>query len=169
MNLSIKFISFNNLHLITFSDINWVDDKFDCKFTIDTIIKIAKNSIFWQLIKQINVTFFTTEVKYITVFEIVKKLVTIHEILMKLKILLNDYKFSILVNNNRTIAAFNDEKITHNTHYIDIRYHHIWNLVMKEVINILYISNFKMIINSFIKFLSIDFFIYFIKKLKLTH
>ena len=44
---------------------------------------------------------------------------------MKLEILFDNYKFSILMNNNRAIAAFNDEKVTHNTHHIDIRYHHV--------------------------------------------
>ena len=97
----------------------------------------------------------------------IKKLVTICEILMKLKILFNNYKFSILMNNNRNIAAFNSEKVIYNTHYIDIKYHHIQDLVVKEVIDILYTFNFKMIINSFIKSLSIHFFIHFIKKLKL--
>ena len=86
---------------------------------------------------------------------------------MKLKILLNNYKFSILMNNNEVIAAFNDEKVTHNTCYIDIRYHHIQNLIVKEVINILYTSSFKMITNNLIKLLSTDFFTHFVKKLRL--
>ena len=55
----------------------------------------------------------------------IKQLVTICEILIKLEILFDDYKFSILVNNNRTIATFNDKKVICNTCYIDIKYHHV--------------------------------------------
>ena len=99
----------------------------------------------------------------------IKKLVTICEILMKLEILSDNYKFSILMNNNRVIAAFNSEKVICNTHYIDIRYHHIQDLVTKEIIDIFYIFSFKMITDSFIKSLLTDFFIHFIKKLRLTH
>ena len=169
MNLDIKFISFSNLHLVIFSDVDWINDKFNCKFITDTVIKIAESLIFWQSTKQINVILSIIKVKYIAVFETVKKLITIHEIFMKLEILLDDYKFSILMNNNRTIAAFNNEKVIHNTCHIDIRYHHIWNLVAKEIIDILYMSSFKMIVNNFIKSLSTDFFIHFVKKLRLTH
>ena len=167
MNLSIEFISFNNLHLIIFSDVNWIDDKFNHKFITDIIIKITKSLIFWQSAKQISIALFIIKVKYIAVFKTVKKLVAIHRILMKLKILFNDYKFSILMNNNEIITIFNSKKVICNTHYIDIKYHHVWDLVAKEVINILYISSFKMIINDFIKLLSTDLFIYFIKKLRL--
>ena len=169
MNLDIKFISFNDLCLIIFSNINWTDDRFNHKFITNTVIKIAENSIFWQLIKQISVAFSIIKVKYIVVSKIVKKLITIHKIFMKLKILLNNYKFSILMNNNKVIAAFNSKKVTHNTCYIDIKYHHIQDLIVKEIINIFYTSSFKIIIDNFIKSLSTDFFIHFIKKLRLTH
>ena len=47
MNFNIEFISSDNLCLITFSDTNWTDDKFNCKSTINMIIKIAENLIFW--------------------------------------------------------------------------------------------------------------------------
>ena len=155
--------------LIIFSNTDWTDDKFDCKFITDTIIKIVKDLIFWQLAKQIDVTLFIIKAEYIVVFKMIKKLITIHRIFMKLKILSDDYKFSILMNNNKIIAAFNNEKVTHNACHIDIKYHHIWNLVVKEIIDILYTFSFKMIANDFIKLLLTDFFIHFVKKLRLTY
>ena len=167
MNLNIKFISSDNLCLVVFLDINWADDRFDCKFTTDMIIKIAESLIFWQSVKQISVALSIIEVKYIVVSETVKKLVTIYKILMKLEILSDNYKFSILMNNNEIITAFNNEKVICNAHHIDIRYHHIQDLVAKEIINILYMSSFKMTANSLIKSLSTNLFTHFIKKLRL--
>lgn len=71
------------------------------------------------------------------------------------------------MNNNRAIATFNSEKVIHNAHHIDIKYHHVQNLIAKKIINILYTFSFKMITDSFIKSLLTNFFIYFVKKLRL--
>ena len=55
----------------------------------------------------------------------IKKLVTIYEIFIKLEILFDNYKFSILMNNNEIITVFNDKKVICNAYYIDIKYHYI--------------------------------------------
>ena len=66
----------------------------------------------------------------------------------------SDFIFSLLIDNNDVIAISKDEKITQNTHHIEICYHHIWDLIEKAVIDVSHILSAQMTVDSFTKFLN---------------
>ena len=168
MDLSIEFTSSGGLRLVAFSDADWAGDRSDRKSTTGTVIKIAGGLIFWRSAKQTGVALSTTEAEYIAVSETAKKLVAIRGILMELGVLPDDYKFPILVDNNGAIAASNGEKVTRNARHIDIRYHHVRDLVAKGVIDVLYTPSSKMTADGLTKPLPTDPFTHFVKELGLT-
>ena len=90
-----------------------------------------------------------------------RNLISIHEILAELDIIVSDFTFPLLMNNNSAITALNDEKITRSARHIDIWYHHIQNLVEKNIIGIFYIFSKQMTADEFIKALDKEKFIKF--------
>ena len=65
------------------------------------------------------------------------------------------------MNNNSVITTLNDKKITRSTRHINIWYHHIQNLVEKNIIGVSYISSKQMAANRFTKALDKEKFIEF--------
>ena len=51
------------------------------------------------------------------------------------------FAFPLLIDNTGSIAVSSGEKVTRNAHHIDIRYHHIWNLIQKGLIEVLHVSS----------------------------
>src|SRR5205085_10825440 len=94
---------------------------------------------------------FITEIKYIAISETSHKIISIHSILQELKMINSDFIFSLLIDNNETIAVSKDKKITQNTHHIEIHYHHIQDLIEKVIIDISHISSAQMTADSFTK------------------
>ena len=97
---------------------------------------------------------FITEIKYIAISETSHKIISIHSILQELKMINSDFIFSLLIDNNETIAVSKDKKITQNTHHIEIHYHHIQNLIKKVIINVSHILSAQMTAASFTKLLN---------------
>ena len=58
--------------------------------------------------------------EYVVISDTARNLIFIHEIFTELKIIVSDFTFSLLMNNNDVIAVLNDEKITRSTRHIDI-------------------------------------------------
>ena len=97
---------------------------------------------------------FTTETEYIAVSEISHKIINIYDILQELKMIDSDFTFSLLIDNNSTIVVSKDKKITCNTHHIEIHYHHIQDLIEKDIINVTHILSAQMTADSFTKSLN---------------
>src|SRR6266496_4372661 len=89
--------------------------------------------------------------EYITVFNTARNLISIQKILTELNIIVFNFMFSLLMNNNSTIIISNNKKITRSARHIDIQYHHIQNLIKKNIIGIFYIFSKQMTVNRFIK------------------
>ena len=68
---------------------------------------------------------FIIETEYIAVSETSCKIISICDILQELGMIDSDFIFSLLIDNNNVIVISKDEKITCNTHHIEICYHHI--------------------------------------------
>jgi hypothetical protein len=102
------------------------------------------------------------------VSKIAKNVITTCGILEKLNVTKKDFIFSMLVDNTGAITVSKDKKVTHNTHYIDIHYHHIQNLVKKRIIKILHIETDKMAADGFTKTLGEIKFDKFQKLINLT-
>ncbi len=67
----------------------------------------------------------------------------------------------MLIDNNGAIAASSGEKIARKAYHIEIRYHHIYDLVKKGVISVSYIPSREMAADSFTKALDKDKFMEF--------
>ena len=67
------------------------------------------------------------------------------------------------MNNNDVIIILNSKKITRSARHINIQYHHIQNLVEKNIIGISYILSKQMTADGFIKALDKEKFIKFRK------
>ena len=77
--------------------------------------------------------------------------ISIYSILQELKMIDFNFIFSFLIDNNSTIVISKDKKITHNTHHIEICYHHIQDLIEKDIIDITHILLTQMAADSFTK------------------
>src|SRR6266513_1786309 len=97
---------------------------------------------------------FITETEYITVSETSCKIISIHNILQELKMINSDFIFSLFIDNNSVIVISKDEKIKCNVCNIENCYHHIQDLIEKDVIDITHISSAQMTADSFTKFLN---------------
>ena len=116
---------------------------------------ITEGPVLWKLIKQIGVSLLSIKAEYITASETVKNIIIIRDILIKLGIIDDEFSFSLIIDNAGSIAIGDGEKITRNTHYIKIWYHHIWNLIQKKTIELLQIPSNEMVADSLIKILKI--------------
>ncbi len=61
-----------------------------------------------------------------------------------------------------------NEKVTRNTRHIDIYYHHIWDLIMKKIIEISHISTDEMTADSLTKVLLSNKFKEFIELVRIS-
>ncbi len=72
------------------------------------------------------------------------------------------------MNNNGIIAASNNKKITRSARHIDIWYHHIQDLIKKNVIKVFYILSKQMTVNEFTKAFDKEKFIKFCEMIGMT-
>src|SRR5947207_1251119 len=114
---------------------------------------LAGSSVFWKSIKQTDMSLSSIKTEYIAAFKTAKSIIVIQKILIKLDIIDEEFNFSLMIDNNETIAIGNSKKITRNAHHIEICYHHIHNLVQKETIKLLQISSSEMTADSLTKLL----------------
>ena len=62
-----------------------------------------------------------------------------------------DFAFPLLIDNTGAIAISGGEKVTRNARYIDIRYHHIRDLIGKGLIDVQHVSSNQMAADGFTK------------------
>ena len=83
----------------------------------------------------------------------------------------SDRKSEALVQLKNDNQAANNLVHNHHIHerskHIDVAYHHVRNLIRKNLIQLSYISNFEMIADGMTKFLSKKRFSAFVKQLKM--
>ena len=154
MNYDIVFDNLLDLQLMIYTDADWADNKSDHKSTIKSLIKIVRESVYWCSIKQTDVSLFITKIEYIAVSETSHKIISICDILQELKMIDSDFIFLLLIDNNSMIAVSKDKKITCNTHHIEICYHHIQDLIEKDIIDVTHIPSAQMAADGFTKSLN---------------
>ena len=66
-----------------------------------------------------------------------------------------NFAFFLLIDNMKSIAVSENEKITQNARHVDIHYHHIRDFIQNDTIEILHISSRDMTVNELIKTLSV--------------
>ena len=110
----------------------------------------------------------TTEAEYIVVSETVKNIVITRGILHKLNIILEDFAFSLLIDNTGAIVISGGEKVTRNARHIDIHYHHIRDLIEKKTIEISHILTGEMAADGLTKMLLLNKFKEFIELIRVS-
>ena len=136
---------------MAYTDTDWAGDRSDCKSTTRSLIKIAGGPVYWRSTKQTGVSLSTTEAEYIAASETSRKIISIRGILQELGMIDPDFTFPLLIDNNGAIAVSKGEKITRNARHIEIRYHHIQDLIEKAVIDISHIPSAQMAADGFTK------------------
>ena len=61
------------------------------------------------------------------------------------------FAFPLLIDNTGSIAVSSGEKVTRNARHIDIRYHHIRDLIQKGLIKVTHVSSNQMAADGFTK------------------
>jgi hypothetical protein len=136
---------------VAYSDADWAGDTTDRKSTTGSLIKIAGGPIYWRSTKQGSVSLSTTEAEYIAASETAKNVIMTRGILEEMAITEPDFAFPLLIDNTGAIAVSGGEKVTRNARHIDIRYHHIRDLIAKGLIEVLHISSNQMAADGFTK------------------
>jgi len=109
----------------------------------------------------------TTETEYIVISETAKNIIIICEILHELSIIPEDFAFPLLINNTSTIAVSGGEKVTRNARHIDIRYHHIRDLIEKKTIEVSHIPTGEMAADGLTKALLLNKFKEFVELIRI--
>ena len=99
-----------------------------------SLIKVAGALVLWRFVKQIGVSLSTTEAEYIAASETARSIIVVRGILQELGVIDEEFTFPLLIDNMGSIALSNGEKIIKNLKHVDIRYHHIRDLVEKRTI-----------------------------------
>src|SRR2546421_5644475 len=95
-----------------------------------------------------------------------KNIIIICRILHELNIILEDFVFSLLINNISMITISENEKVIRNARHINIHYHHIQNLIEKKIIEISHILTGEMTVNDLTKMLLSNKFKEFIELIR---
>ena len=94
---------------------------------------------------------FTIETEYIVASETAKNIIATCSILEEMTITDSSFAFLLLIDNMGSIALSGGEKVTRNARHIDIRYHHIRDLIQKGLIEVLHVSSNQMAADGFTK------------------
>ena len=135
----IRFDGSNGLQIVAYSDADWAGDHSDRKSTTGSLIKIAGGPVYWRSTKQTGVSLSTTEAEYIAASETSRRVITTRGILEELEMVESDFTFPLLIDNSGAIAIGKGEKVTRNARHIEIRYHHVRDLIGKKVIDLRYV------------------------------
>ena len=79
-----------------------------------------------------------------------------------------DFAFPLLIDNTGAIAISGGEKVTRNARYIDIRYHHIRDLIEKKTIEISHIPTSGMAADGLTKALMANKFKEFVELVRVS-
>ena len=141
----------NRFQLGVYSNSNWAGDLHNRKSTTGSCIMLAGSPVFWKSTKQTGMSLSSIKTEYIAAFKTAKSIIVIQKILIKLDIIDEEFNFSLMIDNDRTITIGDGEKVTRNACHIKICYHHIRDLVQKGTIELLQISSSKMTADSLTK------------------
>ena len=86
--------------------------------------------------------------------ETAKNIIITRGILTELDIIPTEFAFPLLIDNTGNIAISGGEKITRNARHIDIRYHHIRDLIQNGTIEVLHIPSKSMAVDGLTKALA---------------
>ena len=178
--------------VVEYFDFDYAVDKFDRKCILSYVYMLKKAPIAWKSRKQKFVVTFIIEAKYMILFFCAREGMWIMQLLKNMKLskyLESEINVMTIAKNVKHKNEFLDRRneilvqlkndnqaansFVHNYHiherlkHIDVAYHHVRNLVKKNLIQLNYIFSFEMIANGITKLLSKKKFNTFVKQLEM--
>lgn len=152
--------------LITYSDADWAGDITDRKSTSGCVVYHGGNPISWYSRKQDCVSQLTAQSEYIACATAAMDVVYFQRILIDLK---SDSKVPLIyVDNQSAIDMSESYENSKRTRHIDIKYHHIKDLISKNLIELQFIKTDKNVADIFTKSLCSVKFLKFRKSLNIS-
>ena len=144
ISLKLKISADNNLELVGYVDADWGGDVSDRKSTSGYLYMIGQSSISWSCKKQVSVALSSTEAEYIAASYASQEVIWLRQLLDDLGVAVNQPTL-IYEDNQSVIKLAVSDKINTRTKHIDIRHHHLRDLVDRHVINFVYCETNNMI------------------------
>ncbi|KAM3936979.1 LOW QUALITY PROTEIN: uncharacterized protein RB166_002717 [Leptodactylus fuscus] len=142
-DVSLKLSSAGELKLTGYVDADWAGDSSDRKSTSGYVFKLGE-IISWSSRKQVSVALSSTEAEYVSTAYASQEVIW-------LKQLMNDLgkpsiePTVIYEDNQGCIKLACSEKISARTKHIDVKHHHLCDLIEYDVIQFIYCETDKMI------------------------
>lgn len=154
--------------LEAYCDASWANDE-NRKSISGYIIRIFGCIVQYKTQKQTMVALSTAEAEYIALSECCRELIWLRGILADLKIDLSDLSSPVNVfeDNQSTIKIAENRTNYKRTKHVDIKYHHVKDLVSKGLVHLVYVESNKQIADGMTKSLPNSTFGNFVKTLHL--
>jgi len=150
MNYGLKF---NNKRIINaYSDADYAGDKISRRSTSGYVITIGGTPVSWCSKLQPCVSTSTAEAEYYSLSECAKQCLWQLSFLKELNI--NIKTINIHVDNKATIFMSENQLINQKSKHIDIRYHFIRELILKDKIKLKYVKSMDNVADGFTKYLN---------------
>lgn len=149
-NYKLKFSSQTDLNLVGFVDADWAGDVSDRKSTSGFIFMLGANPILWASKKQSPVALSSTEAEYISAAHASQEVVWLRRLIVDFGIPCEDTTV-INEDNQGCIKLATNQKASCRTKHIDVRYHHLRDLIDKEIIRFVYCETAHMLADGFTK------------------
>ena len=141
----------SQLHLSAYVDSNWANDLHDRKSTSGFAIYLNDNLLSFKSTKQKIVALSSTEAEYIAISTVTTKILWLLQLFDHLQITIQK-PIPIHVDNNGAIKlASNNHSIGERSKHIDLRYHHIKDLISNGTVELQYIPTSENIADMFTK------------------
>ena len=135
---------------IGYSDADWAGDRNDRKSTSGYCFYVDNKLVSWRTSKQSCVALSTAEAEYVALSCASQEAVWLNCLLKDLRCSEND-SVKIYEDNQSAICIARNPKDHSKTKHIDIKYHYIRDLVMKNLVNLVYCPTEDMIADIFTK------------------
>lgn len=125
-------------NLMVYSDANWAEDREDRKSTSGFAIKLFGGTISWSSKKQDIVALSSAESEYVALTEACKELIWIKEVLRGFDVFENT-PTTTLTDSQSVIALMTNQRFSHRSKHIDLRYHFLKHQVEEGNITLKYV------------------------------
>ena len=143
-------ISAVNLDLVGYVDADWAGDVSDRKSTSGYLYKLGESPVSWSSKKQASVALSSTEAEYISAALASQEVAWIRQLLCDLGVPATQATL-MYEDNQGCIKLAAGDKMNARTKHIDVRYHHLRDLVERHVIELTYCETNKMIADALTK------------------
>ncbi|KAM4036340.1 uncharacterized protein ACNLHF_015259 [Anomaloglossus baeobatrachus] len=142
--VNLKLSAAGNLKLTGYADADWAGDSHDRKSTSGYVFKLGESSISWSSRKQVSVALSSTEAEYVSAAYASQEIIWLRQLMDDLGKPLTQPTV-IYEENQGYIKLACSEKISARTKHIDVRYHHLRDLIDRGIIQFVYCETDKMI------------------------